>query len=140
MEPLTGFFILEGLVFDVIGAIFIVKGLMPINPDNLKSVKEINEDFSKKNHHISDLYIKVKKLILDDESDDRITFLNDLILLLRKERDQLRKAIPTQIRSLGSVFQYERSLDYAIRGLFCLVGGFLLQGIGVVLQLIQEGA
>lgn len=137
MEPLTGFFILEGLTFDVIGAIFIVRGLFPINPYELKNVKEIEEDFREGLHRVQNLSNTLKQLKLDDgtfaKSRDELIHLIDFF---KKENAQLGKAIPTQIRSLGSAAQHERSLDYAIRGLSCLLGGFTLQGIGVVFQLI----
>ena len=136
MEPLSAFFFLEGIVFDMIGAIFIVRGLIPINPYELKNVKEIQEDFSKGLRYIIKLSNEVKQLkSTDDHVEMRHDNLMGIIKICQKESEQLGKAIPTQIRSLGSVAQHNRSLNYAIRGLSCLLGGFLLQAIAVVTQL-----
>lgn len=137
MEPLTGFFILEGILFDVLGAIFIVKGLYPINLTKIDSVIEIKEDFGNNIYHISNLNIKLKKLIHNNGHEDDILKLNNSIEIAKIKLDQFGKAIPTQIRSLEIAAQHERSLDYAIRGLSCLLGGFLLNGIGVVTQLFS---
>lgn len=138
MEPLTGFFILEGLIFDVIGAIIIVRGLKQINPYDLKRVKELQSIFINSQGEVMNLGAKIRKLRrINLASDEDFYLLEKALLEKQGDHQTLGKALPTQQRSLVSVAQHEYSLIEAIKGLPFLIGGFSLQAVGVVIQLFN---
>jgi len=112
MEPLTGFFLLEGLIFEIIGVILLAKGISDIDLEF--------SYFSNKTDHVSIKEINDCIEITVDSVDDLKTNLSDAVTkfevrrntkLLQNFKNKSRQALPF------------------------LVGGFLLQIIAVGIQL-----
>lgn len=135
IEPLTAFFFLEGLTFDIIGAILIVKGLYPF-PYKLGDILEIGKDLDEENRLLIDVRERITKLDVNDPH-YRISLgnLNRTYLEHARNIRTLTKTTPIKFRVHTLQERENYSLDKAKQGLPFLVGGFLLQGIGVILQL-----
>ncbi len=146
MEPLAGFFILEGLTFDIIGAILIIRGLKEFFIDD-NSDNEILSKISKAQHYIGELSYGEKKLK---------NILKSEIMDIPQKQGQL-KIIEQELKTVKDV--KERTSIYcmllynsfeflelskkndniflkSLQGLPFLVGGFMLQTIGVINQLV----
>ena len=134
IEPLVAFFFLEGLLFDIIGAIIIVRGLYPIKFNQIEKIQDVNEIFKVEQYILTDLIMN-KKEAIRQEHYEALEDISSLILRQQVNLENLGKLIPTIIRSIGNYEQHKYSLSNAIRGLPLLIGGFILQGIAVILQL-----
>jgi len=134
LEPLTGFFILEGILFDIIGAYLIVSAIFSFRP-NIKS-----ESFKE---YFLPVFTQILKKSLEDSEIGHYKTMN---------RNSFFKKIGLQLsednefkESLRYMDIYKKDLEIEIRefttkrafsGLSFLIGGFLLQGIGVINQLL----
>ena len=141
MEPITTFFIFEGITFGIIGSILIVQGLFFRNdPEYVTKVKKIIEEL-KNNEEVGK---SVSKNIEDFNNFEHKSKLEETISLLLTDVDNLGIRHNQILKSVGSFFKYildtneiseHKSQQNALRGLPFLLGGFLLQGIGVITQL-----
>jgi len=138
MEPLTGFFILEGLLFDIIDAIFIISGIVfpkgvSFKPTNLD--KQVLQQLNK---------IKFDLSIYESDVSHYTHFKNDEFT----HQEFHDEATPEMTIKLNEhivqllVYLVEQSAEKnnnknkVLQGLPFLIGGFLLQGIGVINQLL----
>lgn len=140
MEPLTGFFILEGLTFDIIGAYLIVTGLFHVgkfqffdkdHQEYLNEVIEIIKQVYEIDKSITSFYgkLSLEYSIAKDHLIRRKEVLEDQ-LKIATDKENLNYKIEKNHAQL------EKSLSFGIKGLPFLMGGFILQGIGVITQLI----
>lgn len=128
MEPLIAYFILQGLTFDIIGAILLVSIILSFKstwtPDLILSHKNWIESAGEIRFTAEEIAGTFTKERLTE-----ISKSNEKILKASKGyRETLKKEIEKQLK--------EFSKKRAWAGLSFLIGGFLLQGIGVYLQLI----
>lgn len=140
MEPLTAFFILEGLAFDIIGAYIIVTGLFKIK--KLK-YSEYLSGLQKKLDNVNTGIKTIEKLLrpenfekLENETSPKMERkLSSAIKHSINEKNNIEGEIDLTERIDKNLQQDEHTLTRGIRGLPFLIGGFLLQGIGVITQL-----
>ncbi len=144
MEPLTGFFILEGLLFDIIGAYFVVSGLL--NGDNklnflLSDLRDRTIRLQEESMHLATMYKEYFEAYRQKKPQFIIDNLRSKLEEFgeQSESDKLEHLEITTINTHNILLQIisEKQIDklQVSRGLPFLIGGFLLQGIGVVLQL-----
>jgi hypothetical protein len=128
MEPLSVFFILEGLTFDIIGAILVISGILNFKLKNTEPIKNLISNFLipvlneyYKVHPIKEGYQDINEVLkFTDKADfsstlPRIDVPGIQIELQKQEQDH--------------------TMNKAYSGLPFLIGGFVLQGIGTVTQL-----
>jgi len=137
MEPLTGFFILEGLLFDIIGAVFIVTGI--VFPQ--KQFQDITPTIMEEETNIRLLDIQIElfhyqKSLKNQILNSKLTssHYDDKIItnMLEKLSKHIAYLIIYSVRSLAEKHQNQIKI---VQGLPFLIGGFILQGIGVITQL-----
>ncbi len=143
LEPLTAFFILEGLAFDIIGAIFIIRGLFDFNKDDKL---ETNAVLANRIRAIFKL-MRGNSKALEPTPEELVNNLMKLPEFLKKTNMTMKNVfyetdIDEDLHKSQMMFlkkdYYETkkfSQNSVISGLSFLVGGFLLQGIGVITQL-----
>lgn len=131
MESLVAFFILQGLTFDVIGAILVVTSILTFRPKDTQSYLE---------HNAGLLVWLFKNLVKYGEVNDNTLDVQATIKNIRQAssdhffKDELLyhgTLLNLEIENQTKEFTKNR----AYSGLSFLVGGFLLQGIGVIFQL-----
>ncbi len=147
MEPLTGFFILEGILLDMIGAYLIVLGLQKVSIIDDPLFQSVNQQLLDKEE-----VLKLKLLQRDKIRDKLVhqfhTHENEMSLQkcltlhdIQVERIRVELlSLKNEVMTIATTLQIFKQHSYAFRkggqGLPFLIGGFLLQGIGVVLQLV----
>jgi len=149
MEPLTGFFILEGLLFEVIVIILIVRD---ISPFHYSYSKEIIKRVKKHTEIMNERHEKPKPSLINFDDYDSlkspVTWFD--FTEFYKEFQQFKiKITEESIWNMGVVitrFDYEIDKEMkknnhiqrsALPKLSFLVGALLLQGIGIINQLFQ---
>lgn len=148
MEPLTGFFILEGLVFDIIGAYLIIRGLEKISiiddPLFISATNRVNEKESHLERMIilrdnmrNTLVSKFPSHEIENTLQGRLSISDAEIHEIRKELETMKSNVISTITSLKIFRQHKQALARGLQGLPFLIGGFLLQGIGVINQLVN---
>lgn len=132
MEPLTAFFILEGLTFDIIGAILIVSGIISFKIKYTKNVNKFMRNVAAplildyfRFHKIKEGYLDIKEItkhadISPNKTKNNLDFSSFDTSNLERDLNEQEK---------------DFSINRAYSGLSFLIGGFLLQGIGVITQL-----
>lgn len=165
MEPLTAFFILEGLLFDAIGAIFVVSGILDNLkiedfPEILRTNKNINfgKNLTKKLKNVAkekmdiikekdDELLRISKFVEENDLDYKSEYdveegkIYVEKLKLNFENILESMVIETKFQIIGSFLlglneRTKHNVKKVRIGLPFLIGGFLLQGIGVITQLI----
>lgn len=139
VEPLTAFFFLEGLTFDIIGAYIIVTGLFGFR----KPIPDVDSEYYSANlEGFKETMKKVKLLRKDvenhpDTPNSRLALKEIYKLKLQMVHTSITAMdlFNLDLRITENEKQHESARNKGIRGLPLLIGGFLLQGIGVVLQL-----
>ncbi len=134
MESLTGFFILEGLLFDIIGAYLVVSSIFTFKPNTSSQVY---------GEHFLPLFLPIVKAWIQHPN-----FVNtknfDMDIIIKNIAEELSESDYFK-ESLYHIDIYKNELETeekdftenrAYSGLSFLVGGFTLQGIGVIIQLI----
>jgi len=124
MDPLAAFYILEGLTMDVVGAILIVSGILSFEIQWTPKLR----DAAKKP---IDLFKEIMDLA---ESEDLAGSAKEI----KEKNTRFKIASQAYLNAFNSAREKQKSKftkNRAISGLSFLIGGFLLQGIGVVIQL-----
>lgn len=144
MEPLTGFFILEGLTFDIIGVVLIVTGIFDFKQDNKLESNAVVADQIRAIFKLIHGNLKGSQFTSEDVGD----LFKEIPGFLKKNdmtfKDILYEtALDEELHKSNMLFlkkdYYETrkfSQNRAISGLSFLIGGFLLQGIGIINQLL----
>ena len=112
MEPLTAFFILEGLGFEIVGVILLAQG-------------------------ISDFYFKIS--YQNNNENVTVEEENGCISITVDSVDTLETNLSNEITNFETIKNSKLLRRYRNRSsqaLPFLVGGFILQGIGVITQLL----
>jgi len=128
MEPLVGFYILLGLFFDIIGAFLIVSNIITFRSSWTPELLKINSEWLAQYRKFLPTMSQI--IISDNEKEALKKF--------QEENKDLLKASNDYNEKLGKEIEKQRkdfSKNRAYSGLSYLIGGFLLQGIGVVIQL-----
>lgn len=146
IEPLPAFFILEGIAFDMIGAYLVVSGVFKLNYNMSQELNDIESIIVIKETKID--FLKQKRDLIREEIFEKNLSYNQNEKLQLKLQDLQKKINDSmlELEPLLSKMRYLMNIDYlkmkdkqtnekAIKGLFFLIGGFLLQGIGVIIQL-----
>ncbi len=158
MEPLTGFFILEGLFFDVIGVIIIIYGLTifpiirdslyKINTEKLKGlanmnfilnnvesnpVNKVDLKYLNRIKYQKNMRAPIKPEMIYTITNTQLQKVNQYVSTMQ---DVTEKTF-LQYQIISNYEQHKTTFYYGIKGLPFLVGGFILQGIGVVNQLLN---
>ncbi len=128
IDSLAVFYILLGLTFDIIGALFIIS---PIIAFKSKWTPELITLQSKWQTKLNEYLPELQKMFNPDKDEDayqqfgkvNADFLKDSTM----HRDNMNEIISGQ--------KDEDAKGNAYSGISCLIGGFLLQGLGVVVQL-----
>lgn len=128
MEPLVGFYILLGLFFDIIGAFLIVSNIITFRSSWTPELLKINSEWLAQYRKFLPTMSQI--IIADNEKESLKKF--------QEENKDLLKASNDYNEKLGKEIEKQRkdfSKNRAYSGLSFLIGGFLLQGLGVVVQL-----
>jgi len=144
MEPLTAFFILEGLTFDIIGAFLVVTGLFksPFYFPRREGANELNNEelqLQSLIHYRRELSRKEVNTLNYEEQQSIHRHLLDLDKQVEKSRaqfEQNQKHFSTNYNIISSMEQHMFALHRGLKGLPFLIGGFVLQAMGVVTQLL----
>ncbi len=128
IEPLTSFYILLGLTFDIIGAYLLVSIIISFKSSWTPELLRIHNEWLTK---YREFLPKMSQIIIANGEKEAWTQFreeNEEIITASKEyNEKLSKEITKQ----GKKFSKNR----AYSGLACLIGGFSLQGLGVIIQL-----
>lgn len=133
MDPLAGFFVLFGLIFDVVGAILIISPIIFFKSNWNREMLEMKKDFFKEK--MGALTQLSQIVIATDKAEANKQFLlenKEAIEKLRREAEKYQKQLTKDIDIQKKDYTERRARS----GLACLVGGFAMQGGGVVIQLI----
>lgn len=132
MEPLTGFFILEGLTFDIIGVYLIVTGLFELKKIQLS---EEHRDYWK--------LLKERLIEIPNQKEGyanmvvRPDYFQKISKKSQFEYDTLEAIEDLSYKTDRNYQQNIQGLNKGRTGLPFLVGGFLLQAIAVITQLFN---
>ncbi len=132
MESLTTFFILEGLFFQAIGSILVVSGIFNIRIDLRKRTRNSFNEFNENTKNMNAIMDK----LIQKTNNNTIT-IEDKITALFKITQYITKSQKTTgyLLSDTQTSQTKKSQLRGQQGLYFLLGGLLLQGIGVINQL-----
>lgn len=144
IEPLYAFFLLEGILFGAIGGTLIVNGLL--NFDNKLSIHtSVLQEEIKKLQEESGYVLSLYKKLIESHKKKETKFITDQLRFELKEFEEESISIRLQQLEIISIHTYnsligfltEKQIDQRqVRmGLPFLIGGFLLQAIGVIVQL-----
>lgn len=128
MEPLVGFYILLGLFFDIIGAFLIVSNIITFRSSWTPELLKINSEWLAQYRKFLPTMSQI--IIADNDKEALKKF--------QEENKDLLKASNDYNEKLGKEIEKQRkdfSKNRAYSGLSFLIGGFSLQGLGVVIQL-----
>lgn len=128
LEPISGFFILLGLSFDIVGAFLIASAIIafkstwtPFLIKQREAWKNIVNPFIPTSQEIgSNIFSK-----------ERLEEMRETNLLIKKASVEFSKELQLDITKQEKKFTKKRTR----LGLPFLIGGFLLQGIGTIFQL-----
>ena len=156
MESLTGYFILQGLLFDIIGVTIVIKGLFTIqkfvskaSSERMNVMRNYSNRVANQNMTLENIGnrlrvdIELRKKLSNEQLSmaERITLSSEFETLTENTTSLFNKMmdasqedkIMSQIESIEE--QQKQAYGYGMKGLPYLIGGFLLQGIGVFAQL-----
>ena len=128
MEPIAGFYILMGLLFDVIGAILIASTVIAYKTNWTPLLLEQNKRFTD---------FAIRFIPTPQEIGSGI-FSKERLLEMKENNEKVDKSAKDYERKLDKEIkkqEKEFSKNRAFSGLSFFIGGFSLQGIGVVIQL-----
>lgn len=144
IEPLSAFYILEGLLFDAIGAIFIVSGILNRGTKLDFFISELRDEIKELRSESWGL-MNIQKSIMDARKNNEPQFVIDNLNYELQEFEEKSldvkitwyEVLSIQIHNILIGFLAESKTDQSrVRiGLPFLLGGFTLQGIGVITQL-----
>ena len=132
MDPLAGLFVLWGLAFDVIGVILLVSIIISIKADWTPELLELKKKMGDIANHM---------VLPTSQEIGSNTFTKERLLEIKESHEQTRiKLIDLEGKLMKGIAKREKELSKsrAFSGLAFLIGGFLLQAIGVVIQLFSN--
>jgi len=145
LEPLTGFFILEGLTFDIIGAYLVISGLLKTDfllMEKLSDLKKVIKELTKQNMKMTQLYQESIEILDKTISSFSIDQHTKELEKAHKNSNEMKLNIleitVEYVHNFLAEVMHEKQYDkLRVRsGLPFLIGGFILQGIGVINQLM----
>lgn len=150
MEPLSAFFILEGVAFGIFGTIFVVVGIISPkwNEDDVKPmyrpftlfqkmVNDQNKEFDEFHQWIL-TRVKTQTITIDQTKE----YKEIMKSMMNQEKRHQEFFAELHIKLIPSIIIMQMLSEKKInaqkvsQGFSCLIGGFFFQGIGVITQLI----
>ena len=128
VEPIAGFYILLGLFFDIIGAYLLVSIIVSFKSRWTSDLLKTQADFTSQCEKIIPILSQIEKDYNEKEALKKLQADNKNLL---KTGKNFHKKLDKEIKKQQKSFSENR----AYSGLSFLIGGFVLQGIGIAFQL-----